>query len=81
MVFGTKEAVGTIFEKIQSNPLEARKSGDTARALAKLYSKHGELIDQQFDALMEENNPKPVVEAATKLRQEMIRERSIHVRG
>ena len=76
---GTKEAVETIFEKIKSKPVEARKSGDTAHALAKLYSKHGELIDQQFDALMEEKNPKLVVEAATKLRHEMNHKLPIHL--
>ena len=78
---GTEEAVDTIFEKIKSKPSVAHKRIDTAHALAELYSKHKKLINQQFDALMEENSPKPVVEAATKLRQDTWNQLSIHFRG
>jgi len=77
---GTKEAVETIFEKIKSNPSEAHRRVDTANALAELCSKYRKLINQQFDVLMEDENP-TLVEAAKKLRQETMRERSIHFHG
>jgi len=74
---GKKEAVETIFEKIKSKPSEAHRRIDTAHALAELYSKHKNLINQQFDALIKEKKNPALVEAAKKLRQELMRHRSI----